>query len=148
MTLGSSKVGKVAKIATKANKLVDMVKSSKVVSRANKFVDVAKASQTASKVNKVVDSSKTFVKSNVNKLLDTPLRFSPQLVGASGRTINVGGTTFREMGQNAKKGFDNLVQSFVKNGDEIAQGSGKPNLTKFIIMLLIGVKPILQRWKE
>lgn len=47
-------------------------------------------------------------------------------------TMNAGGTTLREVGQNAKKGFDNLVQAFAKNGDEVVQG-GKgtrpPNLS-------------------
>lgn len=33
-------------------------------------------------------------------------------------TMNAGGTTLSEVGQNAKKGFDNLVQAFAKNGDE------------------------------
>ncbi|MCL4923548.1 hypothetical protein, partial [Streptococcus suis] len=31
----------------------------------------------------------------------------------------------REVGQNAKKGFDNLVQAFAKNGDEVTQGAGR-----------------------
>ncbi|MEG3266735.1 hypothetical protein [Streptococcus suis] len=32
----------------------------------------------------------------------------------------------REVGQNAKKGFDNLVQAFAaKNGDETVHGAGR-----------------------
>ena len=40
-------------------------------------------------------------------------------------TMNAGGITLREVGQNAKKGFDNLVQAFAKNGDEVVEGTSK-----------------------
>ena len=40
-------------------------------------------------------------------------------------TMNAGGITLREVGQNAKKGFDNLVQAFAKNGDETVHGTGR-----------------------
>ncbi|HEL1676705.1 TPA: hypothetical protein ACIRI2_002014 [Streptococcus suis] len=40
-------------------------------------------------------------------------------------TMNAGGTTLREVGQNAKKGFDNLVQAFAKNRDETVHGAGR-----------------------
>ncbi|HEL2072771.1 TPA: hypothetical protein TY888_002126, partial [Streptococcus suis] len=102
ISMGGSKFGKLAKVATKADNLFDVVKGSKIVSRANK----------------AIDGTKTFIKSNVGKLLDTPFGFSPQLAGVGGMTMNAGGTTLREVGQNAKKGFDNLVQAFAKNGDE------------------------------
>ncbi|MGT2964055.1 pre-toxin TG domain-containing protein [Streptococcus acidominimus] len=125
LTLGGSKAGKVAKVATKANKLVDVVKGSKVVSRVNKTVDVVKSSKAVSKANKVIDSGKAYLKSGANKLLDTPLSLSPRLATAGGSAMNMGGTTLREAGQNVKKGFDNFVQAFAKNGDEVAQGTGK-----------------------
>ncbi|WP_209307168.1 HNH/endonuclease VII fold putative polymorphic toxin, partial [Streptococcus acidominimus] len=60
-----------------------------------------------------------------NKLLDTPLSLSPRLATAGGSAMNMGRTTLREAGQNVKKGFDNFVQAFAKNGDEVAQGTGK-----------------------
>ncbi|TFU29371.1 RHS repeat-associated core domain-containing protein, partial [Streptococcus acidominimus] len=106
LTLGGSKAGKVAKVATKANKLVDVVKGSKVVSRVNKTVDVVKSSKAVSKANKVIDSGKAYLKSGVNKLLDTPLSLSPRLATAGGSAMNMGRTTLREAGQNVKKGFD------------------------------------------
>ncbi|MBL6439576.1 hypothetical protein JNE33_03520 [Streptococcus suis] len=102
ISMGGSKFGKLAKVATKADNLFDVVKGSKIVTRANK----------------AIDGTKTFIKSNVGKLLDTPFGFSPQLAGVGGMTMNAGGTTLREVGQNAKKGFDNLVQAFAKNRDE------------------------------
>ncbi|WP_421366944.1 pre-toxin TG domain-containing protein [Streptococcus suis] len=102
ISMGGSKFGKLAKVATKADNLFDVVKGSKIVTRANK----------------AIDGTKTFIKSNVGKLLDTPFGFSPQLAGVGGMTMNAGGTTLREVGQNAKKGFDNFVQAFAKNGDE------------------------------
>ncbi|NQP32789.1 hypothetical protein HO921_00060 [Streptococcus suis] len=92
ISMGGSKFGKLAKVATKADNLFDVVKGSKIITRANK----------------AIDSTKTFIKSNVGKLLDTPFGFPPQLAGVGGMTMNVGGTTLREVGQNAKKGFDNL----------------------------------------
>ncbi len=116
ISMGGSKFGKLAKVATKADNLFDVVKGSKIVSRANK----------------AIDGTKTFIKSNVGKLLDTPFGFSPQLAGVGGMTMNAGGTTLREVGQNAKKGFDNLVQAFAKNGDEVVQGgrgTRPPNLS-------------------
>ncbi|MFI3077514.1 GH-E family nuclease, partial [Streptococcus suis] len=102
ISMGGSKFGKLAKVATKADNLFDVVKGSKIVTRANK----------------AIDGAKTFIKSSVGKLLDTPFGFSPQLAGVGGMTMNAGGTTLREVGQNVKKGFDNLVQAFAKNGDE------------------------------
>ncbi|HEM4254476.1 TPA: hypothetical protein U1X40_002030, partial [Streptococcus suis] len=116
ISMGGSKFGKLAKVATKADNLFDVVKGSKIVSRANK----------------AIDGTKTFIKSNVGKLLDTPFGFSPQLAGVGGMTMNAGGTTLREVGQNTKKGFDNLVQAFAKNGDEVVQvgkGTRPPNLS-------------------
>ncbi len=107
--MGGSKFGKLAKVATKADNLFDVVKGSKIVTRADK----------------AIDGTKTFIKSNVGKLLDTPFGFSPQLAGVGGMTMNAGGTTLREVGQNAKKGFDNLVQAFAKNRDETVHGAGR-----------------------
>ncbi|NQI94094.1 AHH domain-containing protein, partial [Streptococcus suis] len=109
ISMGGSKFGKLAKVATKADNLFDVVKGSKIVTRANK----------------AIDGTKTFIKSNVGKLLDTPFGFSPQLAGVGGMTMNAGGTTLREVGQNVKKGFDNLVQAFAKNGDETVHGAGR-----------------------
>ncbi|HEM3606987.1 TPA: hypothetical protein U1C06_001992, partial [Streptococcus suis] len=109
ISMGGSKFGKLAKVATKADNLLDVVKGSKIVTRANK----------------AIDGTKTFIKSNVGKLLDTPFGFSPQFAGVGGMTMNAGGTTLREVGQNAKKGFDNLVQAFAKNGDETVHGAGR-----------------------
>ncbi|MGQ7484667.1 hypothetical protein ACTGWQ_08330 [Streptococcus suis] len=40
-------------------------------------------------------------------------------------TMNAGGTTLREVGQNAKKGFDNLVQAFAKNRDEVGKATNR-----------------------
>ncbi len=57
--MGGSKFGKLAKVATKADNLFDVVKGSKIVTRANK----------------AIDGTKTFIKSNVGKLLDTPIWF-------------------------------------------------------------------------
>ncbi|WP_228064128.1 hypothetical protein, partial [Streptococcus acidominimus] len=42
---------------------------------------------------------------------------------AGGSAMNMGRTTLREAGQNVKKGFDNFVQAFAKNGDEVAGSS-------------------------
>ncbi|MCO8180552.1 RHS repeat-associated core domain-containing protein [Streptococcus suis] len=109
ISMGGSKFGKLAKVATKADNLFDVVKGSKIVTRANK----------------AIDGTKTFIKSNVGKLLDTPFGFSPQLAGVGGMTMNAGGTSLREVGQNVKKGFDNLVQAFAKNGDETVHGAGR-----------------------
>ncbi|MDQ8766853.1 GH-E family nuclease, partial [Streptococcus ruminantium] len=58
----------------------------------------------------------TFVKSNVDKLLDTSFQLGPKLAPAGGSSV--GGTTLREVGQNVKKGWDNMIQAFAKNGDE------------------------------
>ena len=109
LTMGGSKAAKVAKVASKANKLVDTVKASKAVS----------------KVNKAIDAGKTFVKSGINKVLDTPIGFSRQVAMAGGPAMDIGGATLREAGQYAKKGWDNMVQAFAKNGNEVVEGAGK-----------------------
>ncbi len=100
ISAGSSKLGKVATVATKADDLFDIVRSSKFVTQANK----------------TLDGAKTFVKSNVDKLLDTSFQLGPKLAPAGGSSV--GGTTLREVGQNVKKGWDNMIQAFAKNGDE------------------------------
>ncbi|MDQ8767705.1 hypothetical protein RFG22_08360, partial [Streptococcus ruminantium] len=71
----------------------------------------------------------TFVKSNVDKLLDTSFQLGPKLAPAGGSSV--GGTTLREVGQNVKKSLDNLVNYFKKNGDEVGKRTGKsPNVSK------------------
>ncbi|HEM6561904.1 TPA: hypothetical protein U2E43_001971, partial [Streptococcus suis] len=109
LTMGGSKAAKVAKVASKANKVADTVKASKAVS----------------KVNKAIDAGKTFVKSGINKVLDTPIGFSRQVAMAGGPAMDIGGATLREAGQYVQKGWDNMVQAFAKNGDEVVEGSGK-----------------------
>ncbi|MGQ7443093.1 pre-toxin TG domain-containing protein, partial [Streptococcus suis] len=103
LTMGGSKAAKVAKVASKANKVADTVKASKAVS----------------KVNKAIDAGKTFVKSGINKVLDTPIGFSRQVAMAGGPAMDIGGATLREAGQYVQKGWDNMVQAFAKNGDEV-----------------------------
>ncbi|WP_227989411.1 hypothetical protein, partial [Streptococcus ruminantium] len=98
---------KVATVATKADDLFDIVRSSKFVTQANK----------------TLDGAKTFVKSNVDKLLDTSFQLGPKLVPAGGSSV--GGTTLREVGQNVKKSLDNLVNYFKKNGDEVGKRTEK-----------------------
>ncbi len=113
ISAGSSKLGKVATVATKADDLFDIVRSSKFVTQANK----------------TLDGAKTFVKSNVDKPLDTSFQLGPKLAPAGGSSV--GGTTLREVGQNVKKSLDNLVNYFKKNGDEVGKRTGKsPNVSK------------------
>ncbi|WP_155972786.1 pre-toxin TG domain-containing protein, partial [Streptococcus ruminantium] len=107
ISAGSSKLGKVATVATKADDLFDIVRSSKFVTQANK----------------TLDGAKTFVKSNVDKLLDTSFQLGPKLAPAGGSSV--GGTTLREVGQNVKKSLDNLVNYFKKNGDEVGKRTEK-----------------------
>ncbi|NQP27597.1 DNRLRE domain-containing protein [Streptococcus suis] len=109
LTMGGSKAAKVAKVASKANKVADTVKASKAVS----------------KVNKAIDAGKTFVKSGINKVLDTPIGFSRQVAMAGGPAMDIGGPTLREAGQYVQKGWDNMVQAFAKNGDEVVEGTSK-----------------------